>query len=94
MFQDYRIYDADAHVILSPKMWEDLPPEYAARRPRPVRVSDNDGMGRWNTGWLMDGRMQPHPFGPATQGANKPTDVLEEFGASPKVVENKIRGQV
>ena len=86
MFQDYRIYDADAHVILSPRMWEDLPPEYAARRPRPVRVSDHDGMGRWNTGWLMDGRMQPHPFGPAAQGANKPTDVLEEFGASPETV--------
>lgn len=88
MFQDFRVYDADAHVIMSPKAWEDLPPEYEDRRPRPVRVTETEGMGRWNTGWLMDGRMQPHPFGPATQGANTPKDVLEDFGASPKVVES------
>jgi len=88
MFQDYRVYDADAHVILSPRMWQDLPPEYAVRRPRPVRVSDTEGMGIWNTGWLMDGRMQPHPFGPAAQGANRPTDVLEEFGATPRIIES------
>ncbi|NIO09757.1 MAG: amidohydrolase family protein [Deltaproteobacteria bacterium] len=87
MFQDFRVYDADAHVILSPRMWEDLPAEFSARRPRALTVSDQEGMGRWNSGWLIDGRMQPHPYGPATQGANTPKDVLSEFGANPEVVE-------
>jgi predicted TIM-barrel fold metal-dependent hydrolase len=83
MLQGYRIYDADAHVMLSPRMWESLPAEYVARRPRPVRVADSDGMGIWNNGWLVEGRMQPHPFGPGAQPANTPAMVLEEFGASP-----------
>jgi hypothetical protein len=28
MLGNYRVYDADAHVILAPAMWEDLPKEY------------------------------------------------------------------
>lgn len=82
MLQGYRIYDADAHVKFSPRMWETLPPEYASRRPRPLRAADESGMGGWNNGWLIDGKMEPHPFGPGTQGADKPRDVLVEFGAS------------
>jgi predicted TIM-barrel fold metal-dependent hydrolase len=82
MLQSYRIYDADAHVKFSPRMWETLPPEYASRRPRPLRAADESGMGAWNNGWLIDGKMEPHPFGPGTQGADKPRDVLVEFGAS------------
>jgi uncharacterized protein len=80
MLEGYRIYDADAHVKFSPKMWESLSPEYSARRPRPLRVSDQTGM-MWTDGWLIEGRMEPHPFGPGTQGADKPRDVLADFGA-------------
>ncbi|MFT5539384.1 MAG: putative TIM-barrel fold metal-dependent hydrolase [Alphaproteobacteria bacterium] len=81
MIKNYPVYDADSHLLLSPKMWEDLPGEYAARRPRPLTVSDTDGMGRWDSGWLIEGRMQPHPYGSATQGANKPSSTMAEFGA-------------
>ncbi len=28
MLEGYRIYDADAHVMMSPRMWADLPEEY------------------------------------------------------------------
>jgi predicted TIM-barrel fold metal-dependent hydrolase len=81
VIQGYRVYDADAHVKFSPAMWETLPQEYTAKRPRPLRVSDETGI-KWTDGWLIDGRMEPHPFGPGTQGADKPRDVLVEFGAS------------
>ena len=76
-----KIYDADAHVMMSPKMWEDLPKEYNARRPRPLRIADMPGAGIRNTGWLIEGRMEPHPYGPGSQGANTPSSVMPEFGA-------------
>lgn len=81
MLNNRPIYDADSHVLLSPRMWEDLPDKYVARRPRPLTVGDTDGMGRWHSGWLIDGRMQPHPYGPAAQGANKPSSTMEDYGA-------------
>jgi predicted TIM-barrel fold metal-dependent hydrolase len=81
MLNDYPVYDADSHLLMSPRMWEGLPAEYAARRPRPLEVDDKDGMGKWHSGWLIDGRMQPHPFGPATQGANRPSSTMAEYGA-------------
>jgi hypothetical protein len=40
MIDGDRIYDADAHVNVAPQMWEDLPKEFAARRPRPALVHD------------------------------------------------------
>ncbi|HEY7164127.1 MAG TPA: amidohydrolase family protein [Candidatus Binatia bacterium] len=76
-----KIYDADAHVMMSPKMWEDLPQEYHARRPRPLRIADMPGAGIRSTGWLIEGRMEPHPYGPGSQGANTPSSVMAEFGA-------------
>ena len=76
-----RIYDADAHVMMSPEMWKDLPKEYDARRPRPLRIADTSGAGIRKTGWLIEGRMEPHPFGPGSQGANTPSSVMAEFGA-------------
>jgi predicted TIM-barrel fold metal-dependent hydrolase len=82
MLNGYRVYDADAHVKFSPAMWESLAPEFIAKRPRPLRVSDGADF-KWTDGWLIDGRMEPHPFGPGTQGADKPRDVLLDFGASP-----------
>ena len=84
MLQNFKVYDADSHLLLTPAMWADLPREFHQRRPRPLKVHDTEGMGKWTTGWLIDGRMQPHPYGPATQGANKPSEVMVEFGASPE----------
>lgn len=81
MLGPYKIFDADAHVMMSPRMWEDLPKEYAARRPRPLRIADASGAGIPRTGWLIEGRMEPHPYGPGSQGANAPASVMAEFGA-------------
>jgi predicted TIM-barrel fold metal-dependent hydrolase len=83
MFGNLKVYDADSHLLLTPAMWEDLAPEFKHRRPRPLEVHDTEGMGRWTSGWLIDGRMQPHPYGPAAQGANSPKKVMKEFGAPP-----------
>jgi predicted TIM-barrel fold metal-dependent hydrolase len=81
MWQGYRVYDADAHVMMSPRMWEDLPREYALRRPRPVRIGDAEALGRWDTAWLLDGQIEPRVYGPGAQGANIPADVLPDYGA-------------
>lgn len=80
MFRGYRVYDADSHVILSPGMWQDLPTEYAWRRPRPIRAGDDANLGHYDTGWLVDGRVEPHLIGPGAQPANVPRSVLEEYG--------------
>ena len=81
MLQGYRLYDADAHAMMSPRMWETLPAQYTARRPRPARVYDAADMGRWNNGWLIEGQIIPHAIGPGSQPGNEPARVLEEFGA-------------
>lgn len=44
MLGSYRVYDADAHVILAPAMWEDLPEKYVSRRPRPAVFNDAGDM--------------------------------------------------
>lgn len=82
MINGYKIFDADAHVMMSPKMWQDLPKEYELRRPRPLAIADGAGAGIRRTGWLIEGRMEPHPYGPGAQGANTPTTVMAEFGAA------------
>ncbi len=82
MLEGYRLYDADAHAMMSPRMWETLPKEYFVRRPRPTRVSDVSDMGRWTNGWLVEGQIIPHALGPGSQPGNEPARVLEEFGAS------------
>ena len=43
MLQGYRVFDADAHGSINPRMWEDLPEPYRARRPRPVTIHDHSG---------------------------------------------------
>ena len=83
MINGYKIFDADAHVMMSPKMWQDLPKEYEPRRPRPLEIADSAGAGIRRTGWLIEGRMEPHAYGPGAQGANTPTTVMAEFGAVP-----------
>jgi len=81
MLQDYLVFDADAHGSISPRMWEELPDVYRARRPRPITVHDDSGLGQYNSGWLIEGSLEPHAFGPGAQQANTPRHVLAEFGA-------------
>jgi uncharacterized protein len=81
MLQNYRVFDADAHGSISPRMWDDLPEAYRARRPRPVIVHDDSGLGNYSSGWLIDGSLEPHALGPGAQQANTPRNVLAEFGA-------------
>src|SRR5215471_18165095 len=83
MLDGYQIFDADAHTMMSPKMWADLPEDFAARRPRAVRISDEGGLGYWNTGWYVDGRLEPHPFGPGAQSAATPAMVRDELNPAP-----------
>ena len=72
MLHGYEVYDADAHAIMSPAMWKDLPGDFARRRPRAVRIVDDHDLGRWNTGWLIEERMEPHVFGPGSHAAILP----------------------
>ena len=72
MIGDFSIFDADAHAMMCPKMWEELPAAYAARRPRPVRIEDSGDLGRWTNGWLIEGRLLPAPFGPGWRVGRRP----------------------
>ena len=92
MLQGYRLFDADAHAMMSPRMWETLPQEYAPRRPRPTRVHDVSDMGRWTNGWLVEGQIIPHALGPGSQPGNEPARVLEEFGAETHSAEFPLSG--
>lgn len=81
MLQGFRVFDADAHGSINPSMWQDLPDRYRARRPRPVTIHDEAGLGNFNAGWLIEGSLEPHALGPGAQQANTPRNVLAEFGA-------------
>jgi len=81
MLQGFRVFDADAHGSINPSMWQDLPAQFAARRPRPVTIRDEAGLGNFNAGWLIEGSVEPHALGPGAQQANTPRNVLAEFGA-------------
>ena len=82
MLQGFRVFDADAHGSINPRMWEHLPEQYRARRPRPAAIHDCDGLGNFNAGWLIEGSLEPHALGPGAQQANTPRNVLAEFGAT------------
>ena len=92
MLHGYEVYDADAHAIMSPAMWQDLPEDFIRRRPRAVRIIDDKDLGRWNTGWLIEGRMEPHVFGPGSHAANTPGIVMEELGTRTNV--DKAHGAI
>jgi predicted TIM-barrel fold metal-dependent hydrolase len=83
MLEGFKIYDADAHVMMTPEMWRDLPKEYALRRPRPVAIGDSADLAHWRSAWLLDGRLEPHPYGPGTHAANTPGMTMVEYGAKP-----------
>src|SRR5262245_56198936 len=40
-----------------------------------------NGLGNYTAGWLIEGRLEPHAFGPGAQQANTPRLVMPEFGA-------------
>ena len=82
MLQGFRVFDADAHGSINPSMWQDLPNQFRARRPRPVTIHDEVGLGNFNAGWLIEGSLEPHALGPGAQQANTPRNVLAEFGAN------------
>jgi predicted TIM-barrel fold metal-dependent hydrolase len=84
MLKGFRVFDADAHGSINPSMWEDLPEQYRTRRPRPVTIDDDNGLGNFNAGWLIEGSLEPHALGPGAQQANTPRNVLIEFGANPQ----------
>ena len=92
MLNGFKIYDADAHAIMSAAMWQDLPEDFIRRRPRAVRIIDDKDLGRWNTGWLIEGRMEPHVFGPGSHAANTPGIVMEELGTRSNV--DKAHGAI
>lgn len=77
MINGFKIYDADAHVNVAPQMWEDLPKELAARRPRPAIIYDGAELAAFTAGWITDGRVEPHALGPGLQPANPPRWVVE-----------------
>jgi len=78
--------------MMSPRMWETLPKQYFARRPRPTHIADASDMGRWNNGWLVEGQIIPHAIGPGSQPGNEPARVLEEFGASSSNLDFPLSG--
>ena len=79
----YRIYDSDAHVILTERQWQDLPSEYHARRPRAAQIRETDGLGGFTTLWFVEGRLAPHPWGPGSQPGNIPVGTYEAFPGTP-----------
>jgi predicted TIM-barrel fold metal-dependent hydrolase len=81
MLQNHRLFDVDAHVLLSPEMWRDLPEAYVVRRPRPIRLDDAGDLGRAHTAWFVEGRVSPHPFGPGAHPSKTPEAVMPEYGA-------------
>ena len=85
MLNGFQVYDADAHALMTPGMWADLPSQYKLRRPRPLQVADSGRHGTMEhrLGSLRE-EMHPHPFGPGAEAANTPAMVLPEFGASPQ----------
>ena len=83
MAQAYRIYDSDAHVMMTQRHWQDLPPEYHLRRPRPAQVGDTEGLGGFTSLWFVEGRLLPHPWGPGSQPGNIPVRTYDAFPGTP-----------
>jgi predicted TIM-barrel fold metal-dependent hydrolase len=51
--------------------------QYVARRPRPAVLNDSGDMGSYTSGWLIEGRVEPHTLGPGLQPANTPGWIIE-----------------
>jgi predicted TIM-barrel fold metal-dependent hydrolase len=66
MVGDVLVYDADAHVVPSERMWDCLEEAYQERRPIMVPLQGKPGRGVLDAAWLVDGRVIPHPVGRGT----------------------------
>ncbi|HLH21516.1 MAG TPA: amidohydrolase family protein [Chloroflexota bacterium] len=77
MLHGHRVFDADAHVVVSQRAWADLPERLRARRPRPVHVEDAEEMSGYKTSWFCDGVVIPHPWGERAQPGNTPRGSLD-----------------
>lgn len=76
------VFDADAHVMVSPRMWEDLPEPLRLRRPRPVRIDDSADLGGLETSWFVEGKLTPRHWGPGSQPANNPATTNPEYSGT------------
>ena len=54
MLRGFFVYDADAHVMVSQRMWEDMPEPIRLRRPRPVRIEDHGDLGGLESSWFIE----------------------------------------
>ena len=82
MLNGFFIYDADAHVMVSQRMWEDMPEPIRQRRPRPVRIEDHEDFGGLESSWFVEGRLTPRHWGPGSQPANNPATTNPEFSGT------------
>jgi len=88
MLGNYRVYDADAHVILAPPMWVGLPEKYAPRRPRAAMIGSRYSPGGGAPlGWaaFMIGK---------AYGLEEGTKFLKEFASTQPVMIKDVRQQV
>ncbi|NIO07636.1 MAG: amidohydrolase family protein [Deltaproteobacteria bacterium] len=76
------VYDADAHVMVSQRMWEDMPEPIRQRRPRPVRIDDHEDFGGLESSWFVEGRLTPRHWGPGSQPANNPATTNPNFSGT------------
>jgi len=76
------VFDADAHVMVSQRMWEDMPEPMRHRRPRPVRIDDNEDLGNLESSWFVEGRLTPRHWGPGSQPANNPATTNPAFSGT------------
>jgi len=82
MLRGFFVYDADAHVMVSQRMWEDMPEPIRQRRPRPVRIDDHGDLGGLESSWFVEGRLTPRHWGPGSQPANNPATTNPEFSGT------------
>lgn len=82
MLEGNYVYDSDAHVMMSPRMWQDLPAGMCHRRPRAVSVADDDGLGGWNSAWFIEDQITPRHWGPGSQPANTPASTDGAFSGN------------
>ena len=91
MLHGYRVYDADAHAIMSAAMWQDLPEDFVRRRPRAVRIVDDQDLGRWIQVGLSRAEWN-RMFRSGSHAANTPGIVMEELGTRANV--DKAHGAI
>jgi len=74
MIDGLLVYDADAHVVPSERMWDCLEEPYQERRPTMVLLRGMPGRGVLDAAWIVDGRVLPHPVGRGTHWGSFPPE--------------------